>query len=206
VYKRLPASGGPSLPDHAIIELNSTINSTYLNFAGALDNAAWALAYDMGLKNGLSENDYKHRKFIYLFGDKFLRAVSENEPTIAEELNRFREWGQELKQHRDPAAHRIPMFIPPGVVMQPEADAQREREAAALQLAKESGDMTALRSTIDAYATIGRFLPRLIISEQNGYSDKPLFPLLSRDYDKFLDAISIVINHCTPVDQIRVSD
>jgi len=64
VYKRLPASGGPSLPDHAIIELNSTINSTYLNFAGALDNASWALAYELGLKHALSENDSKHRRFI----------------------------------------------------------------------------------------------------------------------------------------------
>jgi|GEM_PF-4103740 len=98
------------------------------------------------------------------------------------------------------------MFIPPGIVMQPDADTDRERETAVLRLAKETGDMTELRASIDAYATIGRFMPHLIISEQNGYYEKPLFPLLSRDYDQFLNAISIVANHCTPQNQARVSD
>lgn len=199
VYKRLPPSGGPSLPDHAIIELNSTINSTYLNFTGALDNAAWALAYDLGLKPGLSEDDNKHRRFIHLFGDSFLRSVGEYDPTIAYELGQFKAWGQDLKQHRDPAAHRIPMFIPPGIVLKQDAVAHRVREASALGLAKETGDMTGLWTSLDAYKTIGRFMPHVIISEQHGYVEKPLFPLLSQDYDQLLRAVSIVVDHCTPV-------
>lgn len=206
VYKRLPASGGRSLPDHAIIELNSTINSTYLNFTGALDNAAWAMAYELGLKHPLSENDPKHRKFITLFGDIFLGSVGEQEPNIALELEQFKKWGKELKQYRDPAAHRIPMYVPPGAILQADAAALREREAAALRIAKETGDMDALYSAVNAYKTLGRFLPQLIISEQNGYSEKPLLPLLSRDYGQFLNAISIVVNYCSPVDLTRVSD
>ena len=201
VYRRLPKPWGPSLSQDAIVELNSTINSTYLNFAGAIDNAAWALAYDLELEHALSEDNYDHRRFIALFGDRFLGSVRERKLSLAAELEKFRTWGKELKQHRDPAAHRIPMFIPPGVVVSSDADAHREREAAALRLAKETGDRTALYSSISAYATLGRFLPHLIISEQQGYSEKPLFPLLSRDYDQFLAAISIVVNHCTPVDE-----
>ena len=204
VYGRLPKPGAPSLPPEAIVELNSTINSTYLNFAGALDNAAWAMAYHMKLKHELSEDSLDHRKFISLFGNKYLHAVGEHEPTIAAELQRFQSWGKELKEHRDPAAHRIPMYIPPGVVVTSDADAHRRREATALRIAKETGDMTALRSTIEAFDSLGRFLPHLVISEQHGYSEKPLFPLLSRDYDQFLTAVSTVVNHCIPDDEIRM--
>lgn len=206
VFGRLPKPWGPSLSQEVVIELNSTINSTYLNFAGALDNAAWAMAYDLELKHELSEDNNNHRRFIALFGDRFLRSVREREPSIADELDQFKTWGTELKQHRDPAAHRIPMFIPPGVVVSSDSDAHRKREAAALRVAKETGDRTALYSSITAYATLGRFLPHLIISEQHGYSEKPLFPLLSRDYDQFLSAVSIVVNHCAPIDEARVSD
>lgn len=58
----------------------------------------------------------KHRKFTQLLGMNFLAALRENHlDPLADALEPFRDWYWDVRQFRDPAAHRIPLSVPPSI-------------------------------------------------------------------------------------------
>lgn len=91
------------------------LNGYYLNLRGALDNFAWILQFELQLFPGTTENVGSRMK-IHLFGDDFIRAVEACSVSHAAHLSAMKAWGRDLAELRDPAAHRIPLYVPPGVI------------------------------------------------------------------------------------------
>ncbi|MEK6304643.1 MAG: hypothetical protein AABO41_28500 [Acidobacteriota bacterium] len=103
--------------DHYLAEkLALFLNAYYLNLAGSLDNLAWALTYHHNLIPNVNEADLKHRRFAQLLTKAFLIELRQNNlDPLADALEPFRDWYQDMREFRDPAAHRIPLRVPPSV-------------------------------------------------------------------------------------------
>lgn len=86
---------------------NIYLNSYYMNIFGSLENLAWLIYFER-IYPGIKLN----KKYIYLFGEKFLQ-VCEKHGFLLKELNdTYLSWVRELKKKRDPIAHQVPLYIP----------------------------------------------------------------------------------------------
>ncbi len=105
-----PPGAIEALPIESVETLANDLNSLYVNLRGALDNVAWAIRA-LGPREAvgaLSDGA------MDLFGRRFLEAVGSGE--LSEILGPFRDWYSEMKGRRDPAAHRIPLSVPPAAL------------------------------------------------------------------------------------------
>jgi hypothetical protein len=106
---------GNQLTPELTPELNVHVNAYYLNLCGALDNLAWMLAFEFQLQPALDEANYDHRRFCSLFGERFLSTLQTRHGSLADQLREHQHWHGEMRKFRDPAAHRIPLYMVPGV-------------------------------------------------------------------------------------------
>jgi hypothetical protein len=86
------------------------LNEIYINIRGTLDNLAWCILDLFGSKSAPPLSP----AHVHLFGRDFQRAVGDD--GLAEFLNSFAKWNSDLKTRRDPAAHRIPLSVPPAIL------------------------------------------------------------------------------------------
>lgn len=112
----VPADRKQALATHEVTELAIHINSYYVNLAGSMDNIAWALKYELGLLEGSSEAGGRRLTECTLFGSAFLNALTSTQPSLVVFLRERSGWAVELKRFRDPAAHRVPLYVPPGII------------------------------------------------------------------------------------------
>jgi hypothetical protein len=91
------------------------LNGYYLNLRGAFDNLAWALQFELGLFQSLVESS-RNRGRIHLFGGAFVTELTNKAPRLAQRLEALKPWAEEVKGLRDPAAHRVPLYVIPGVI------------------------------------------------------------------------------------------
>src|SRR5262249_25094717 len=102
------------------INLSRDINIIYMNIRGTLDNFAWCFLYEKEANAAIS----LPRMYVDLFANKFRELPSFVE--IEQEISVHDTWNREVKTRRDPAAHRIPLYIPPSVIG--DEDAERYKE------------------------------------------------------------------------------
>lgn len=112
------------LQHESVEEVSRDLNAIYINIRGALDNLAWCLAGEFGSVDAEKLNPTS----VYLFGKEFLKDKSLAE--FAGFLNSFADWSRDLKDRRDPSAHRIPLSVPPAIL-----DKAAQEEYARLQAA-----------------------------------------------------------------------
>jgi hypothetical protein len=105
VYSAPPGRLKPLSTDESI-ELTRDLNVIYLNIRGTLDNLAWALLHEYA-----PEKTKTRPSQIGLFNSCLTK--DERFKRLSPVLNEHREWNLDLKTRRDPAAHRIPLTIPP---------------------------------------------------------------------------------------------
>jgi hypothetical protein len=75
-----------------------------------LDNLAWLLL-DL-FANDRTRNLAPMK--VGLFSNEFLK--DQNLADVAKFMEPFQEWNRELSSRRDPAAHRIPLSVPPAII------------------------------------------------------------------------------------------
>jgi hypothetical protein len=174
------------------VELNIDFNAYYLNVCGALDNLAWLLAFELQLKPDLDEENGRHRHFVALFGKEFLDALQNRNSHLADQLRRGDDWNREMRSLRDPAAHRIPHYIPPGV--QTSATAERrevlEKEAAAAADMQDWPRWTSLQTEVRALAV---YEPLVISSNVDALQPHLLPELMLRDQEAFIQVARCVL-------------
>jgi hypothetical protein len=88
------------------LDLTRDLNLIYLNIRGSLDSACWALLHEFS-PTSTTANPSR----VGLFS----KTIRDN-PTFAglhPILDKTSAWNSELKKRRDPAAHRIPLYVPP---------------------------------------------------------------------------------------------
>ena len=99
------------------IALSQAINITYMNIPGILDNFAWCLTYER--QPELAEKI--SRKSVGLFSKKFRKEFNAFFE-VEKEIRVHDLWQREVMERRDPVAHRIPLYVPPSIVTQDEAN------------------------------------------------------------------------------------
>ena len=99
-----------ALPRQFVHEAERSLNVIYINIRGALDNFAWCL------KAACEREGAKRLSPIQtnIFRDDFQAAVQID--GLPEFTKQFSGWIEELASRRDPAAHRIPLSIPPAII------------------------------------------------------------------------------------------
>ena len=148
------------LDSFTLVHLNICLNSFYMNLLGALDNLAWATAHEFTLLPVIAESDDGTRKFCGLDRKKFATALKKHRPAAESVLAGIQTWIIDVKKFRDPAAHRLPLSMPPGVMTVEEGERYRalHEQAMTALLAGKHEEYDALSSKANA---LGRFVPLL---------------------------------------------
>jgi hypothetical protein len=97
---------------YEMAKINIAFNSIYINIRGILDNLAWILRFDI-------LSDAVNAKSISFTNPKFLKRLSDSGFNVAW-VESFAAWMKNLSLLHDPIAHRLPLYIPPGIVTDPE--------------------------------------------------------------------------------------
>jgi hypothetical protein len=106
IFHEVPPARNKPLSIEVAEGAAKALNEIYINIRGSLDNLARCLLAIRG--------DHPRAKplapiQIELFNAKFLERIAD--PGFSASLEPFRKWNTELKDRRDPAAHRLPLFV-----------------------------------------------------------------------------------------------
>ncbi len=168
------------------------LNAYYLNLRGALDNLAWVLQYEWQLLAGVTEDVARKRQKCNLFGLPFLDALKSQHSELASVLQQHGNWAKELAELRDPAAHRIPIYVPPSVITsQEQVDEFRRIEAKA-----DVGSSERNRPISEIYReaqAVSDFMPVMIISTTQGLRIRSISEQVRLDHDKYLTISTAVV-------------
>jgi hypothetical protein len=182
------------LSSHEATHCAIHLNAYYLNLRGTLDNLAWVLQYEWQLLPGVSEDGGRERQACQLFGPRFLSALQSLHPELASMLIQHGNWARELAELRDPAAHRVPIYIAPSfITTQEQVDEFRRIAAQADGAPSERGD----RPISDIYReaqAVADFVPVMILSTPQGYETRPIGGQVRSDHDKYLMIASAVVD------------
>lgn len=161
-------------------------NSLYVGIRGALDNLAWALQFKFSLFGGVTETEGDRAK-IDLFRECFVKAIENRLPVLGRKVRAKKEWALDLKKFRDPAAHRIPIYVPPGVISPEQVN--NIVEAMSIDKASASGGPD------QPYAEINQFVKPVPVMVLGGeqLAAYPLFDQVKRDYRHYLSVSRAVI-------------
>lgn len=180
-------AGARGLPVYETIELNADLNSYYVQLRGALDNLAWALHYHFAVLGDQDEDSSAIRYECDLFGKKFRKSLKRHAPALSQGLCEKLDWSKEVRELRDPVAHRIPLYVPPGVITTEEDQERVERLYQEANALFECSDLQGgLAKEREGHA-VGEFLPLIIMSGPSGLEVKPLHSTLQRDRVEFLE-------------------
>jgi hypothetical protein len=172
------------LPLDDLDKVDRDLNVIYINIRGTLDNFAWCLQSLLG-----SEKTKRLAPVnVQLFGDQF-----SNDPSFSDVkafLERFSAWNKEMKARRDPAAHRIPLSVPPAILdtaaqleyarISVEHDQVLAQAVAALAGSSEKLELLERAGLIyDRLQHVGSFIPLFGHHPDDGYMK--IFPTVPQD-------------------------
>jgi hypothetical protein len=143
-----------------------------MNIPGVLDNFAWTLLFEKepGAIQSLS------RMEINLFSKKFRLLSSFSE--IEEEILSHDSWNKDVKNRRDPVAHRIPLYVPPSILNENEADSYKQLYGKYLENIQEVAFEKA-DANFEKLNHIGRFFPHFVHDPEQGLI--PIYPTIPTD-------------------------
>ena len=193
LYEELDSADGP-LSSYLASRLTLLINAFYLNLAGSLDNLAWAIIYQHGLRDPVNEDCPNQRKLAQLLGPKFLNELSQNGLNdLKVELMAKRNWYKEMKEFRDPAAHRIPLLVPPSILSKEDVDEQRRLDSNAAELFAK-GNYSEGMSTSRQIDRLGKQLP-WFASETTSLQMYDLAGRINLDHSNWHILVSASLSH-----------
>jgi hypothetical protein len=110
------------LSDDDVGVVSRDLNAIYIDIRGTLDNWAWCLRHELATEATKALHETK----IGLFSKAFL--ADDNLQKLKAVLDPFNKWHRDMKERRDPAAHRIPLSVPPAALNAAEVEFYREIE------------------------------------------------------------------------------
>jgi hypothetical protein len=188
VYSAPPDRLKPLSADESV-ELTRDLNVIYINILGTLDNLAWALLHEFAPEKAKTTPS-KIGLFNHCISkdDRFKRLSSVLDP--------HRDWSRDLANRRDPSAHRIPLTIPPQVLVH-EDGAQIFEFPRDFEHAAQSLDFARADEKLKQTERIGRFVPYFIHDVENG--PFPIYPTLPED-------VAHTVETCREVSRFFLSD
>lgn len=175
------------LPHDDVFEAERALNDIYIHSRGLLDNYAWAIFHLFGDE----ELRKLHQNDVSLFRKNFQKNPSVSD--FGEIALKFKEWETELKERRDPVAHRIPLTVPPAALNEADAETYRKLQAQANDafrnltgLAAQQASMSDIESASEALKNlhlemgkVGTFFPLIVHDPEKG--GVPIYPTVAQD-------------------------
>jgi hypothetical protein len=161
------------------------LNVIYINIRGLMDNLAWVLKHVFDLK--------ARNKEVGLFRKSFLAHPSLAD--LSANLQVMRNWETDLSRLRDPAAHRIPLTIPPAFLNPEELlefqaimQARETEQRKALESISADEDPTPhferVNQLFDQAERLGSFRPLFCHDEDDGLFW--IYPTIAEDVGKMI--------------------
>lgn len=173
------------------------LNSIYINIRGALDNMAWAI---LSLPSPPASTSIQPQN-VGLFNARFQRlpVVARYAPIIMSAAG----WNTEMKERRDPAAHRIPLSVPPSILSDEDYAAHNDLMNAyntklksvrlyggnndkIMSVLDEAGDI------LDQMQRIGRYSP--IFGHSMSAQHSPIYPTVPEDVGQFVFLVDSLLD------------
>ena len=148
------------------------LNAIYIDILGLLDNYAWVMVHQAGSVAIQAARPLAISLFKLPFtGDLALKAT-------ADILHVFSAWEKEVKTRRNPAAHRMPLYVPSAALTPADMiEFERYEDLISKALhAQEFETMATLRQKRDR---IGSFLPKFLHDPSGPVTD--IYPVLPED-------------------------
>lgn len=188
----LEKDGGKNRDPYETVHTNIFLNSYYLNLLGAVDNLAWILQHEFNLIEGATEANNKRNKII-IFGKEFGKKLRALDDALFSEIAPYQEWFEIVKEFRDPAAHRMPLYCPPGIIT--DKHVEDYKQASEKYAAQDySVDSNAFMGAMREMSMVGEFKPSFIgFSEGNDDMFFPLQKTLMEDYQPFWKLANVAL-------------
>lgn len=165
-------------------QFSRDLNTLYINLRGTLDNLAFCLLYECQPNLKIRDMDKS------LFSLNFRKAFTDF-PAIAPAIQRHDDWNRDFKKRRDPAAHRIPLYLPSQMS---EAEVERAAELFAEQSKKiRTGEVKEANRLFDRAMRLGSFLAAFL-----HHPDEPLIPIyptIPNDVGHLIEIGNVVVNY-----------
>jgi len=179
------------------IDLAIQLNAYYLHLCGALDNLAWAMQYEWNLIPGVTEIG-KGRQKIGLFARSFTDALVKSQPSLWSALETHRDWYTDLRDLRDPGAHRVPLYAIPGIMN--EADAEEHQRLSSLATDRgKAGDHHGMMELIHQASNLGGYAPYMSIWTPDGERLVDAWAYVLRDHRTFQQVADLLSTMLLPV-------
>lgn len=197
VYSICPPEQNTKPSSEELSDLAINLQSFVLNVFGCLDNLAWVLVKEKGIHNrgkdlppskigllGKYKGDYKFETVRQSLSQEF-----------RDYLVRMDEWFEYLENFRHALAHRVPLYVPPYVVNEEEADKERELENRRTEvlIRKDFDEYERLSEELEAN---GKFVPWMTHSFSEGSKQVVFHAQIIADWNtvvelsqKFLDEV-----------------
>jgi len=170
------------------------LNVIYINIRGCLDNLAWALP------SVLNHGGPIQPMAVDLFSSKYLTGIGGD--ALDPVVEPYRAWAKEISTRRNPAAHRIPLSVPPSILDRTTSgDFQRayqifqEAQATAFAACRPGhypeAEFAAARAAFEATESIGVFVPVFVHHPADGHT--PIYPTVPTDVGQLLELSTSII-------------
>jgi len=190
--EELQSTDGP-LSSYLATKLTLLLNAYYLNLAGSLDNLAWALVYHHALQEEINEDDLKQRRFAQLLGREFLKAIQQRGLTsLHSKMQGFHDWYWEMREFRDPAAHRIPVLVPCSIYSEKDVVEANRLDAEAAELYAKGEYAEGMKTFRQTYQ-LGEQMP-VFFSETTSVRMYDLAGRLNLDHANWYSIVSAVFS------------
>ncbi|MDA3800391.1 MAG: hypothetical protein PF692_15105 [Kiritimatiellae bacterium] len=183
-----------SLSVYETTEAALFINAFYLNLRGALDNLAWILQFELNIIKTVSTTSSSDRMKISLFGKDFLKSLADLNADLINIINNVKTWGVDLAKFRDPAAHRIPLYVPHSIIDTQEQLKEHKRLNDIME--KNAHNLTSAQhfQIIQDIRDIASFKPLFIITSEEGLKIYNISEQIPSDYRKYLELTTAILS------------
>lgn len=165
-------------------ELSLDINVLYMHALGVLDNYAWCFLFE---KHPDRADDIDKRQ-VGLFSKEF-RKICPTFVSISFEIDVHKGWFEELKDKRDPVAHRIPLYIPNAAIEPTDVPAYNRLYESFLENSAqkkfEEADVV-----FAALNQIGRFVHGFVHHPEGGVI--PIYPTIPNDMGHLIQIGAVI--------------
>lgn len=169
-------------------EITRDINTIYMNIRGVLDNFAWCLLYEFD-KDSANELNERGRAKVGIFSHCVTSCEALSE--IRDSLLAHKKWGDEVRDRRDPVAHRIPLYVPPTHLQDGEYDKYSNKFDEFFS-ASEALDFEKADVFIKQLDEVGTFVPIFMHHPNDGPIS--LYPIMPNDVVHVIEICEIIGN------------
>lgn len=158
------------------------------------------MQYEWNLLPGLAESQESDKGQAYrrsdcsLFGKKLLAALKHHHSGLTCLLEAKTTWANELAELRDPAAHRVPIYVPPSVVTSTEQEEEFRRIMNQTNLPLSELGAKSISEIIYDAQVITDFMPIMILSSERGLELRPIISQLTSDHGEYLATATAVVD------------